>query len=322
MNNDKSRTIAFTGHRMNRLKGGQDELPGLITAAIIHFYLQGYRIFLSGMAEGLDLLAAEEVLKMKAHYPDIRLHCIIPFAGQSDRMSLEDRLRYNTILSAADNKVCLGERYYDGCFLRRNDYLIDHSTQLIAYYDNVPEGGTYYTVKNARRRGIEVFNLFGQELELHYFYQDDLLTCWGRSLFNVKALSYEQAVESIRLLNFQDVYELEGDPLITYDSFEHLLETSTRVSPEGNKGMATIEYFKSGSLKDAILSNAGNKMAAERRHTLKTLASRLAEWEMTDVLKMLPAELRDKDNPGEYAQVYRERYDGYFKCYMEQLSEL
>ncbi|GAB6118959.1 SLOG family protein [Dysgonomonas termitidis] len=322
MNNNKLKTIAFTGHRMNRIRIEKQELSGLITAAVIYFYLKGYKVFLTGMAEGLDLIAAEEVLKIKEHYPDIELHCIIPFAGQSDRMNPEDKLRYNAILSAADYEIYLSEKYYDGCFLRRNDYLVDNSTQLIAYYDNVPKGGTYYTVKNALRKGLEVFNLFNREMEYHHFYQDELLKGWGRSLFNVKAISYEQAVESIRLLHFQDVYDLEDHPLIAYDSFEYLLEANTRVSLRENEGQATIEYFKCDSLKTSILTNADDIIAESKQNTIRKLASQLAEKELTDVFKMLPDEFCDKNNPGKYAEVYQKKYDEYFKSYMEQLSKL
>jgi uncharacterized phage-like protein YoqJ len=322
MNDNKKKTLAFSGHRMNRIRIGKEELSALIQAAIIHFYLQGYRIFLSGIAEGLDMLAAEEVLKAKEYYPDIKLHCIIPFKGQANRMSQQDKLRYNTILSAADNETCLSEKYYEGCFLRRNDYLVENSSQVVAYYDNVPQGGTHYTVRNAHKRGIEVFNLFGRELEYHHFYQDELLMGWGRSLFNVRAVSYEQAVESIRLLGFRDVYELDEHPLVAYDSFEYLLETNTPVSPEGNKGQATIEYLKCDSLKTAIFSNADTRIAEESQNTIRELACLLSEKKLADELDMLPSGLRDKNNPGKYAEAYQEKYDGYLKNYMELLSKL
>lgn len=161
----KQHTIAFTGHRMNRIRTGREELSRQLRAAIIRFYKEGYRTCLSGMAEGLDLLAAEEVLKVREQYPGLKLHCIIPFRGQPARMSPEDKLRYNAVLEASDLNVCLSEYYYDGCFLRRNDYLVRESSQLIAYYDHVRGGGTYYTVKSAEKRGIPVFNLFGAGVE-------------------------------------------------------------------------------------------------------------------------------------------------------------
>lgn len=150
-----------------------------------------------------------------------------------------------------------------------------------------------------------------------------MLTGWGRSSFNVKALSYEQAVEVIRLLHFRDVTELEDDhPFISFESYEYLTETYTQVSLKENGGQATIEFIKDDSLKTTLFSNADNKLAEARHDTLKELAGSLAEKKMTDVFKMLPAEFKVKNNPGKYAEVYRERYNEYFESYMEQLSKL
>lgn len=274
------------------------------------------------MAEGTDLQAAEEVLKMKELCPDIELHCIIPFRGQSDRMSPENKIRYETVLNEADSEICLSENYYNGCFLKRNDYLIDNSSQLIAYYDNVPKGGTYYTVKNAKAGGLEVFNLFGRKLEYYHFYQDELLTGWGRTSFSIMAATYEQAVEFIRLLRFEDVCDFEEHPLIAYDSFEYMLESSTHVSLEENKGQSTVEYLRSASLKTPIFSNENTAIAEDQKKTIHELANLLAEKKLTDVFLMLPAEFKDKDNPEKYAEVYQKKYDEYFKNYTEQLSNL
>lgn len=318
MNDDKLKTIAFTG----RIQAGREEPAGLITAAIIHFYLQGYRIFLSGMNEGFDMLAADEVLKMKIHYPDIRLHCIIPFAGQPDGMGPQDKSRYGSILVAADTIIYLSLGYSEEYFLKQSDYLLENSSQLIAYYDHIPKGGAYYMVKHAAERNIPVFNLHEKQLEYFDFYQDELVTGWGRASFNVRGLSCEQAVESIRLLDFEDVAEIEDHPFITFESYEYLPETFIRVSLKENEGQATIEILHGDSLKPPVFSNADSKMAEEKVYTLHMLASHLAEWRITDVFKMLPAELRDRNNPEQYAEVYRERYDEYFKSYLEQLSNL
>lgn len=54
----------------------------------------------------------------------------------------------------------LQKSYADDCFLRRNDYMLSCSGHLIAYFDGVPKGGTYYTFKRAKQRGMPVVNLF------------------------------------------------------------------------------------------------------------------------------------------------------------------
>lgn len=322
MNNNKLKTIAFTGHRMNRIRIEKEELSGLISAAIIHFYIKGFRVFLNGCAQGFDMIAAEEVLKMKENYPDIELHCIIPFTGQSDRMSPDEKSRYNTILSAADYQICLSEKYYDGCFLRRNDYLIDNSTQIITYYDNSPKGGTYYTVKNAKNKGLEVFNLFERKMEYHHFYQDELLTGWGRASFNVKAISFEQAIESIRLLNFQDISELEDHPFITFEHYAYITDTYTPISLKENEGQSTIEYLTGDSFKTRIFTNEDTRIAENKKTVIDNLANSLAEKKLSDEFNMLSSEFRDKNNPERYAQKYQKKYNEYYKSYYDQLSNL
>ena len=84
---------------------------------------KGYDTFLSGMCEGFDLIAAEEVLNLKKEYPHIRLKCVVPFKGQAERYTQADKRRYDTILAQADEVVTLQDGYTEGCFLRRNDYL-------------------------------------------------------------------------------------------------------------------------------------------------------------------------------------------------------
>lgn len=34
--------------------------------------------------------------------------------------------------------------YYNGCLLKRNDYMLAHASGIIAYYDGKPKGGTFF----------------------------------------------------------------------------------------------------------------------------------------------------------------------------------
>ncbi len=53
----------------------------------------------------------------------------------------------------------MSERYYNGCLLRRNDYMVNRSSRLIAYFDGNPKGGTFYTIREAKRQGLDIVNL-------------------------------------------------------------------------------------------------------------------------------------------------------------------
>lgn len=68
--------------------------------------------------------------------------------------------RYLKILEKVDDVVVLSEYYYNGCFLKRNDFMLNHVAALLAYFDGMPKGGTFYTVRNARRLGLQISNLF------------------------------------------------------------------------------------------------------------------------------------------------------------------
>lgn len=156
---DITRTAAFTGHRFIRYKDRQ-QLKTNLERAITGCYHSGIRHFLCGMAAGFDMLAAETLLAMKADYSDIRLTAVIPFRGQSCKFNPADKERYRSILGKADDMVCLSETYFDGCFLRRNDYMLERASHIIAYYNGEPKGGTFYTCRRAKRMNLEITNLY------------------------------------------------------------------------------------------------------------------------------------------------------------------
>lgn len=80
-----SRACAFTGHRPHKLPWRGDEaapayvaLKEVLTAQIDALVRNGYTEFLSGMAEGTDIWAAQAVLTLREKYPAMKLHCILP----------------------------------------------------------------------------------------------------------------------------------------------------------------------------------------------------------------------------------------------------
>ena len=74
-------TVSFTGHRTY---GG--EADALLRDTVRQLYARGMRTFLSGMALGFDLAAAEAVLACRSECAELRLVAVIPFAGQELRL--------------------------------------------------------------------------------------------------------------------------------------------------------------------------------------------------------------------------------------------
>ena len=152
-------TMAFTGHRLIE-PGRVEEIKTQLRIKIKALYAKGIRIYLSGMALGFDMLAAEVVLSLKAELPSLKLVAIIPFRNQCNRWSYMSRARYCDMLVAADDAIVLSDGFYKGCCLKRNDFMIDHSCGLIAFYDGGYKGGTFYTCKKARAKEKEIINLY------------------------------------------------------------------------------------------------------------------------------------------------------------------
>ena len=154
-------TCCFTGHRPSKLPWGEDErdprcmaLKKALLQEVELAYGKGYRHFICGMALGCDFYFCEAVLELREKYPDVRVEAAVPCSTQADGWSQENRDRYGRLLDCCDWETLVQHHYDPGCMLRRNRYMVDHSSLLIAVYDGMP-GGTQNTLAYAMRAGLE-----------------------------------------------------------------------------------------------------------------------------------------------------------------------
>lgn len=146
-------TVAFTGHRSYR-----HEADLRLRQTIEALWRAGRRCFLSGMAMGFDMAAAEAVLELRERWRDLRLVAVVPFRGQERLFPEEEQRRFNRILEAADEVVILSEGYSRGVYAVRNGYLIDHAATIVAWYGG-GAGGTRQTVNRALKKGRRLIHL-------------------------------------------------------------------------------------------------------------------------------------------------------------------
>ena len=162
---ERSATCAFTGHRENKLpwRGNEDDprclrLKQLIADAVEAVYQGGVRHYICGMANGCDFYFAEAVLALRAEHPDVTLEAAIPCEGQSARWSAAQRRRYDRIARECDYFTVIAQAYTPDCMLRRNRYMADSASVLIAAYNGSP-GGTRSTLLYAIRQGLQIIEL-------------------------------------------------------------------------------------------------------------------------------------------------------------------
>jgi uncharacterized phage-like protein YoqJ len=164
-------TVAFTGYRPPKIRRtlGEGDIEAAVRfaarEAIVRLYGDGYRIFLSGMAEGFDLWAAHEALLLRegGECPELSLTAVVPFTGQERRFEHGQAELYRRALEGADRVVVLSPDYTRDCYARRNDWLVDNAALVACWFDG-QRGGTQYTVRRARKAGVPVVNLLEKEL--------------------------------------------------------------------------------------------------------------------------------------------------------------
>lgn len=160
----EDKIVAITGLRKHKL--AKDEKSYLIVKENIKKALQeqlelainnGYNTFYSGMATGSDTIFAEVVLELQQKYDDIRLEAIVPFPEQASTFSLDDKLIYDDLLSKSTMIRFMMPKYQKDIYLRRNDFLVENASLIIAVTDDPTKvrSGTTYTINRARENDVE-----------------------------------------------------------------------------------------------------------------------------------------------------------------------
>ena len=171
---------AFTGHRPKSFPWDYDEsapscilLKEVLATQISALAEQGVTDFLSGMAQGTDLWCAQIVLDLRKTDPALKLHCVLPCKGQESKWTASAQERYRSILAQANEVVYVGQEYNRDCMLKRNRYLVDHSSILLAVYNGTWRSGTGATVRYAQKLKREIIIIDPVARTLSKFHQTD-----------------------------------------------------------------------------------------------------------------------------------------------------
>ena len=131
----------------------------------------GYTIFITGCARGVDMWAAQTVIEFRRKNPSVKLVCAKPYPEYGEKFSGIDRWNYNTIIEQADEIVDVSPEFNKKCMETRNKYMVDRSQKLIAVVSN-RISGTGQTINYAHKNGIEVRIIdFSDELNCGIFYE-------------------------------------------------------------------------------------------------------------------------------------------------------
>lgn len=156
---DRRKTVCFTGHRPEKIPFGEsagaklEDLGGAVYSKIYEAAEHGYDTFLSGMQRGMDLWAAEQVVKLRSLFPNLKLYCISPYRGELNQRKDGDFTEYERVMEQSNGIIYVSEHYHKGAYNMRNQFMVDHSSLLIGAVLDY-RSGTGLTIKYARARGI------------------------------------------------------------------------------------------------------------------------------------------------------------------------
>lgn len=158
-------TVAFTGYRPEKMPFRAEvtnedylrfrERERLVIRDLID---KGYTHFISGMALGFDMWAAEDVLEFRKNDPRLTLESALPFPEQAGSWSKVEQERHAQILSQADRVTLVSTHYSRGCYFARNRYMVNCADAIVCAFDG-KSGGTAYTVQYALERQKPVIQI-------------------------------------------------------------------------------------------------------------------------------------------------------------------
>jgi len=155
--------LSVTGPRPHKM---EDVPPAFIRSHmrdILEVYLEehdGLVHAYSGMQRGVDTIFATQALRM-----GIPLYAAVPFEGFDSQWSDFDRRQLRELLDQAAEVQTVCEAGSVEAYQRRNEFLVDRTDVLLAYYVPNQEGGTancmaYAETRSTIVRATDITQLF------------------------------------------------------------------------------------------------------------------------------------------------------------------
>lgn len=158
-------TLCFTGHRPEKLPEGA-VLRGLqqtIYYAIRRAVAQGYTHFLTGMADGVDYIAAYYLFHLRMKNPALRVIGVQPCSKDYDsffRANGYSVPHLRLMQQNVDELVVLpGSAWNRRVYARRNRVMVEHASGIIAVCRD-GRSGSMMTYQYARQHGLAYYRIY------------------------------------------------------------------------------------------------------------------------------------------------------------------
>lgn len=158
----KNTTVCFSGHRPEKLpfKGDTNApeirmLISMIYKEIQNSIDEGYDTFITGVARGIDLWAGSLVADIKSNNPKIKLISAVPYTLYGKTWKGADKWNLCYIMQKSDEIFYVCDEYSKICMKKRNEYMVNNSSKLIAVINDY-KSGTGQTVRYAQKNNLKI----------------------------------------------------------------------------------------------------------------------------------------------------------------------
>lgn len=110
---------------------------------------------------GADIWAGQIVVRLREANPTLHLIAAVPHPSFSARWNTEWKQAYDCLLKQADLVRYINNHFDMGNFQKRNVWMVEHSSRVIALY-NGESGGTRNTIEYAKRINVPVIEYIAE----------------------------------------------------------------------------------------------------------------------------------------------------------------
>ena len=165
----QEKTCCVTGHRdipaeqVSHIKKSLEQEVGRAIG-------DGFTCFISGFADGVDLLFVEIVAERIAKNPMLKLIAAIPYRRRLDTLKKSERIK--ALIDLCVEIYIAADDYRPSVYAKRNRYMVERSDRVIAVYDGREKGGTVGTIRLAHTMKKELREIVAGEFYVPPFLSD------------------------------------------------------------------------------------------------------------------------------------------------------